>query len=277
MLDFFFSSFTTITVVFIFILLTNIKQVNEYERGIVFTLGKFTGMRASGWTFIWPIFQSLKKIDIRTKTVDLKDQEGMTRDNVSVRIGAVVFFKVTDAAKAFLEVENFYWAISQMAETTMRTVVGEVNLQELLTKRDEIADRIEGIVGPKAELWGVHIEGVELKDIVLPEDMKRTMAKQAEAEREKLAVITKAEGELAAAENLQKAAEMMGGTPGALHLRTLSTLNDLSSDQSNTIVFAVPIEVLRAVDGVGQQALASVAGKSKGGNVVEDLIKAIKK
>lgn len=267
MLDFIFSSFTTLIVVFLFILLTNIKQINEYERGIVFTFGKFSGLRGSGWSFVWPVFQRLKKIDIRTKTVDLKDQGGMTADNVSIRIGAVVFFKVVDAAKAFLEVENFYWAVSQMAETTMRTVVGEINLQKLLTERDHVAERIESIVGPKAAAWGVAIEGVELKDIVLPENMKRTMAKQAEAQREKLSVITKAEGELEAASNLQKAASLMGSTPGALHLRTLSTLNDLSSDQSNTVIFALPIEVLRAFE-----AFSS----SKQDNVVKEVIDTIK-
>lgn len=251
---------------FIFIIVvSNIKQVQEYERGLVFTFGKFSRVVGSGWTFVWPIFQSMRKIDVRTKTVDLKDQEGMTADNVSVKIGAVVFFKVTDSAKAVLEVEDFLWAVSQLAETTMRTVVGEVVLQNLLTQRDEVANRIEHIISPKAEKWGVHIEGVELKDIVLPQDMKRTMAKQAEAEREKLSVITKAEGELEAADNLSKAAARLAATPGALHLRTLSTLNDLSSDQSNTIIFAVPIEVLRAFEG------------GNGGGIAKSIIDKLKK
>jgi regulator of protease activity HflC (stomatin/prohibitin superfamily) len=267
--DFIFSMMMTFGIIGVLVFISNIKQINEYERGIIFTLGRFTGVRGSGWSFVWPIFQSMRKIDIRTKTVDLKDQEGMTADNVSVKIGAVVFFKVIDAAKALLEVENFYWAVSQMAETTMRTVVGEIELQELLTNREHVAERIESIVAPKAEAWGVSIQSVELKDIVLPEDMKRTMAKTAEAEREKQAVITKAQGELEASENLKKAAEMMASTPGALHLRTLSTLNDVSSDQSNTIIFAVPVEVLRAFDGI--------ATKSQTTNIVDAIAGALKK
>lgn len=254
MLEFFFTLIFGGGFIFLIMILTNIKQVNEYQRGVVFSLGRFSRVVGGGWTFIWPVFQSMRKIDIRTKTVDLKDQEGMTSDNVSIRIGAVVFFKVTDSAKAILEVENFLWAVSQLAETTMRTVVGEVVLQELLTNRDDVAHRIEKLIGPKAEKWGVAIEGVELKDIVLPDNMKRTMAKQAEAEREKLSVITKAEGEVIAADNLQKAAELMSKSPGALHLRTLSTLNDLSSDQSNTVIFALPIEILRAFEAFGNMS-----------------------
>lgn len=237
--------------ILLIMLLTNIRQINEYQRGILFVMGKYKRVVNSGWTFIIPIFQSMKIVDVRTKTIDLADQGGMTADNVSVKIGAVVFFKIVDASRAVLEVENYQWAISQLAETTMRTAVGEVELNKLLSGRDEVANNIEAIIESKATDWGLHIIGVELKDIVLPDDMKRTMAKQAEAEREKLSVITKAEGELIAAENLSKAAEMMSKSPGALHLRTLSTLNDLSSDQSNTVIFAIPIEVLRAFEKVG--------------------------
>jgi regulator of protease activity HflC (stomatin/prohibitin superfamily) len=247
---------------FLLLILTNLKQINEYERGVVFTMGKYVGIRGSGWTFLVPIFQSIQIIDIRTKTVDLPDQQGVTGDNVSISVGAVVFFKVNDASKAVLEVENFVWGISQLAETTMRTVIGEVKLNELLAHRDRVAQRIEGIVRPPAAEWGVEIVSVELKDIVMPEDMKRTMAKLAEAEREKLSVITKAEGELIAAENLAKAAHMMSETPGALHLRTLSTINDLSSDQSNTIIFAIPVEILRAFDGLGKSASSNKASMS---------------
>lgn len=238
--------------------LSSIKQINEYQRGVLYTMGKFTGVIGSGWKVIIPIFQRLIIVDIRTKTVDLADQGGMTADNVSVKIGAVVFFNVDDAGKAINEVENYKWAVSQLAETTIRTVVGETTLQNLLTGREEVANKIEHIISPKSEIWGMKIVGVELKDIVLPEDMKRTMAKQAEAEREKLAVITKAEGELEASDNLAKAASNMAETPGALHLRTLSTLNDLSSDQSNTIIFAIPVEILRAIDGMGAERVGKM-------------------
>lgn len=244
-------------IILFWLIISNIRQVNEYERGIIFNQGKFNKVVVSGWHFIIPIFQQMAIVDIRTKTVDLPDQEGMTQDNVSVRIGAVVFYKITDAQKAILEVENYMNAISQLSETTMRTVVGEVSLNKLLSSREDVAHKIETIIESNAKEWGLHIIGVELKDIVLPDDMKRTMAKQAEAEREKMSVITKAEGELEASENLAKAARMMSETPGALHLRTLSTINDVSSDQSNTIVFAIPIEVLRAVERIGSDKIGS--------------------
>lgn len=241
--------------------LSNIKQINQYEKGLVFSFGKYSGVLQPGWHFIIPVIQSVVKVDIRTKTVDLADQEAITRDNVSTRLSAVLYFKVSDASKAVLEVENFMWATSQLAETTMRTVVGEFTLDELLGHRDQVAGKIEEIIDSTANNWGVEILSVELKDVILPETMKRTMAKQAEAEREKRATIINSEGEVVAAENLKKAAEMMAGAPGALHLRTLNSINDISSDQSNTVVFMVPMEALRALEGFG-----SVFGKKESKN-----------
>ena len=236
----------------LFVLLAgNIRQVNQYEKGLLFSFGKFQRQLEPGWHFIIPIMQSMIKIDIRTKTVDLADQEAITKDNVSTRISAVLYFNVENAEKAILEVENYMWATSQLAETTMRTVVGEFSLDELLSHRDKVANKIEEIVERSSGSWGVRILSVELKDVILPESMKRTMAKQAEAEREKRATIINSEGEVIAAENLQKAATMMAKAPGALHLRTLNSINDISSDQSNTVVFMVPMEVLRALEGVG--------------------------
>ncbi|MCA9379419.1 slipin family protein [Candidatus Dojkabacteria bacterium] len=236
----------------LFVLLAgNIRQVNQYEKGLLFSFGKFQRQLEPGWHFIIPIMQSMIKIDIRTKTVDLADQEAITKDNVSTRISAVLYFNVENAEKAILEVENYMWATSQLAETTMRTVVGEFSLDELLSHRDKVANKIEEIVERSSGSWGVRILRVELKDVILPESMKRTMAKQAEAEREKRATIINSEGEVIAAENLQKAATMMAKAPGALHLRTLNSINDISSDQSNTVVFMVPMEVLRALEGVG--------------------------
>ena len=196
-----------------------------------------------------PIFQSFKKVDIRTKAVDVPEQEAITKDNVSVKINAVLYYKVFDASKAILAVENFRYAVSQLAQTTMRNAVGAVSLDDLLGEREKISGEICKIIDEATDPWGIKVENVELKDISLPEEMKRVIAKAAEAEREKIAVITKAQGEVEASQNLAKAAEIMSTTPGALHLRTLSTLNDLSSDQSNTIIFAVPIEVLRAFEG----------------------------
>jgi len=236
--------------IIIVLLLASIRQINQYERGVMFTLGKYTGTKMPGWRLVIPVFQAMKKVDIRVKAVDVPDQEAITKDNISVKVNAVIYYKVADAAKAVIEVENFYYAVSQLAQTTMRNAVGEVNLDELLSNRDEVSNRIKDIVDRATDPWGIKVDAVELKDVTLPEDMKRTIGKQAEAEREKRAVIIKAEGEVLAAENMAKAAETLAASSGALHLRTLQSINDLSSDQSNTIVFAVPLEILRAFEGM---------------------------
>lgn len=241
----------TILVVVGLILLKSIKQINEYERGLLFTFGKFSRILNPGWVIVLPIFQFYRKVDIRTKAVDVPEQETITKDNVSIKINAVIYYKVFDAGKAICEVQDFYYAVSQLAQTTMRNIVGAVTLDELLVEREKISAEIMGVLDRATDAWGIKVENVELKDISLPEEMKRVLAKAAEAEREKLAVITKAAGEVEAANNLAEAANIMGSTPGALHLRTLSTLNDLSSDQSNTVIFALPVEVLRALEGLG--------------------------
>ena len=238
-----------IIVVVLVIILTSIRQINEYERGIKFRFGKFNKIMNPGWNLILPILDSFKKVDVRTKAVDVPEQEAITKDNVSIKINAVLYYKVFDASKAVLAVENFNYAVSQLAQTTMRNAVGSVSLDELLSERDKISSEICKIVDEATDPWGIKVENVELKDISLPEEMKRVIARVAEAEREKLAVITKAHGEVEASENLKKAAENLSQAPGALHLRTLETLNDLSSDQSNTVIFTLPIEVLKAVEG----------------------------
>ena len=235
--------------ILVILFLSSIKQINEYERGIKFRFGKFNKIMKPGWNIVLPIINSYKKIDVRTKAVDVPEQEAITRDNVSIKINAVIYYKIFDASKAILAVENFYYAVSQLAQTTMRNAVGSVSLDELLGEREKISNEICSIIDKATDPWGIEVENVELKDISLPEEMKRVIAKAAEAEREKIAVITKAAGEVEASENLAKAAEIMTSSPGALHLRTLATLNDLSSDQSNTIIFAIPIEVLRALEG----------------------------
>lgn len=241
---------STLMIVFFFIL-ANLKQINEYERGILFTMGRYTKMLNPGWRFLIPVFQGYQKVDIRTKAVDLSDQEAMTKDNVSIKVSAVIYYKVEDASKAILEVEDYFWAISNLAQTTMRNVVGEADLDYLLSERDEVAKKIADQIKKQAHEWGINVISVELKDIKLPDSMVRTMAKQAEAEREKRANIINSEGEVLAAKNLSQAAELMAKTPGSLHLRTLNAINDLSSDQSNTVVFAVPLEALRALEGLG--------------------------
>lgn len=230
----------------IIVLMTSVRQINQYERGILFTCGKFSRVLEPGWRLVLPIFQFFKKVDIRTKAVDVPEQEAITKDNVSVKINAVVYYRVNDPGKAICEVEDFYYAVSQLAQTTMRNIVGSVTLDELLSEREKISTDICSVIDKATDAWGIKVENVELKDVSLPEEMKRVIAKVAEAEREKVAVITKAAGEVEASKNLAEAAKIMASTPGALHLRTLSTINDISSDQSNTIIFAIPIEVMDA-------------------------------
>lgn len=229
-----------------------VRQVNQYERGIVLTMGKYSSTRQPGWTFIWPIFQSMQKVDIRIKTVDVPEQETITKDNIPVSINAVIYYKVMDPNKAVLDVENFYSAVSQLAQITMRNVVGEVTLEELLRDRETISAKIQARVDEATDPWGIKVNDVDLKDVVIPADLKRTIAKVAEAERERKAAIIRAEGEVVAAESIAKAADMMAKFPGALHLRTLQSINDISSDDSNTTIWMVPLEVLRAVEAIGE-------------------------
>lgn len=235
-------------IIILCILLTSIRQISEYERGILFRFGKFAKILKPGWNIVLPIIESYQKIDIRTKAVDVPEQDAITKDNVSIRINAVLYYNVFDASKAIIAVEHYQYAVSQLAQTTMRNAVGAVSLDELLSERDKISTEICKVIDEATDPWGIKVENVELKDIKLPEEMQRVIAKVAEAEREKAAVITKSQGEIEASNNLAEAARTMATSPGALHLRTLATLNDLSSDQSNTIIFAIPIEVLRAFE-----------------------------
>ncbi len=246
------SSLLPIIIPIIIVIFASLKQVNQYERGVMFTMGRYTGMRQPGWRLVVPIFQKMVKIDTRTKAVDVPDQEAITRDNIPVRINAVIYYRVSDTSKAVLEVENFFWAMSQMAQTTMRNAVGEVTLDELLQKRGKISNKIQGIIDAASDPWGITVESVELKDVIIPEDLKRTISKEAEAEREKRAVIIRAEGDKIAADNLALAAKKLATEPGAMHLRTLQTINDLSSDQSNTTIWMLPLEMMEAMKGFGQ-------------------------
>jgi len=245
----------TILVTIGFIVLISIRQINQYENGVRFKLGKYDGLMKPGWRLIWPIFFFYKKVDLRVKAVDVPNQEAITKDNISVSVNAVIYYKVQEADKAILAVEDFYYAISQLAQTTMRDAVGQVDLDELLSARDRVSENIRSIIDKASDPWGIKVNNVELKDITLPEEMKRVIGKQAEAEREKRAIIIKAQGEAIASENLAKAAKILSENEGALHLRTLQSINDISSDQSNTIVFAVPLEILRAVEGIGKKFL----------------------
>ncbi|MEX2028358.1 MAG: slipin family protein [Candidatus Curtissbacteria bacterium] len=231
------------------IFISSIKQVNQYERGVRFRFGKYKDEMKPGWRIVWPVIEGWQKIDVRVKAVDVPDQEAITKDNVSAKVNAVIYYRIDIAQKAILEVEDFFYAVSQLAQTTMRNVIGETSLDDLLSKRNQVADKIRHIIDKATDPWGVKVESVELKDIILPDEMKRVIAKQAEAERERRAIVIRAEGEKAAAENIAIAAARLAKTSGGLHVRTLQTLSELSADKSNTIVFVTPLEILRAFEG----------------------------
>ena len=243
----------SIIAIMVLYVITGLRVINEYERGVRFFLGKYTGLMKPGLRIVLPILMTYEKIDLRTKAIDVPDQDAITKDNVSLKVNAVLYYKVADASKAILEVEHYNYAVSQLAQTTMRDVVGEVSLDELLSKRDSVSKRIREIVDKATDPWGIKVESVELKHVELPEGLKRVIGKEAEAEREKRAVIIKADGEVQASANLAKAALALSKSPGALHLRTLQSINDVSSDQSNTIIFAMPIEILRALEGFNKK------------------------
>jgi regulator of protease activity HflC (stomatin/prohibitin superfamily) len=241
--------FLFFALIFVLLFVLRIKQINQYERGVFFTRGKFTDIKNPGWTVYFPIFQKVQIVDVRTKAVDVPYQEAITKDNIPVKINAVVYYSVIDVSKAILEVQDYHNAISQLAQTTMRNSIGERELDELLQNRSQIAEEIKIELDTKTDKWGVDVSALELKDVVIPENLKRTISKEAEAEREKRAVIIKAEGDKLAAENLSIAAKKLAETPGALHLRTLQAINDLSSDQSNTTIWMIPTDALEAVKG----------------------------
>lgn len=242
-----------ILVVIVLFLLVSLKQIWEYQRGVLYTFGKFSRLLNPGWRIVIPVIQHMAKVDLRTYAVDVPQQESLTKDNIPVSVNAVLYFKVVDAAMAINKVQNYYYATNQLAQTTMRNAIGEVTLDKLLSNREEVSMGIKENIAQMTSGWGILVENVELKDIALPENMKRTIAKEAEAERERRAVIIKAEGEVMAAGNMAKAAKMLASEEGALHLRTLQSINDISSDESNTTIWMVPLEVLRAVEGLAKR------------------------
>jgi regulator of protease activity HflC (stomatin/prohibitin superfamily) len=233
----------------IIVLINGIRIVNQYERGIVLTLGKYTSTRTPGLNIIIPIVQTMRKVDIRSTPVDVPKQEVITKDNVTIGVDAVVYFRAVDAAKAVLETTNYLYATSQFAQAALRDVVGNVELDELLGKREEVSVQIKQIVDAETDKWGIDVENVKLQNIELPQDMKRAMAKQAEAERERRANIINADGEKLAAKTLAEAAAMLAATPGALNLRTLNTLERISTEPSQKTTFLFPVELIDAIAG----------------------------
>jgi regulator of protease activity HflC (stomatin/prohibitin superfamily) len=235
--------FGIIGFILFFFIFPGLRVVNQYERGIVLTFGKYTSTRNPGLTWIFPGVQRMIKIDIRIATVDIPQQEAITKDNVPVGINAVVYFQVIRAEEAFLKVQDYPRAISQYAQAALRDVIGGVELDVLLTERDTTADEIKKIVDQATEGWGINVTAIKIQDIEIPADMKRAMAKQAESERERRAVIIRAQGELSAAENLKNAMEMLSSS-GAISLRTLQTIEATTTNPANTIIFALPIEII---------------------------------
>ncbi len=234
------------------------RIIREYESGVKFRFGKYIKKLKPGLRLVIPVIHEIRKIDLRTITQDVPQQKTITKDNVTITINAVVYFRVFDAEKAVLEVKDAYFAVTQLAQTTLRNSIGGVELDELLSTLKKISKDIKEIIDQETDPWGIKVERVEIKDIKLPEDMERVIAKVAEAEREKRAIIVKSAGEVEAAIKLSEAAKTMAETPGAMHLRTLATLNDLSSDKSNTIVFAMPVEILRYFESKNQNQLSEL-------------------
>jgi len=222
-----------------------VKVVQEYERGVIFRLGRLVGAKGPGLFFIIPFIDRMVKVDLRTVTLDIPSQEAITRDNVTVRVNAVAYFRVVDPEAAVVRIENYMLATMQIAQTTMRSVLGQSELDELLSNRDEINARLQQIIDQQTEPWGIKVSIVEVKDVELPQTMQRAMARQAEAERDKRAKVIHAEGEFLAAEQLSNAANIINAAPSALQLRYLQTLGDIGVNQNSTVVFPLPMEILR--------------------------------
>jgi regulator of protease activity HflC (stomatin/prohibitin superfamily) len=236
--------------IFVIFGLGGLRVVNQYERGVILTLGKYTGTFSPGLRWILIGIQRMIKVDMRITTVDIPRQEAITKDNVPVGINAVVYFRVARAEDAVLKIENYSYATSQYALAAMRDMVGGVELDTLLTERERLAADIKLVVDKETDPWGIDVTAIKMQDIEIPAGMKRAMAAQAETEREKRAIIIKAEGEVKAAENLQRAASILGNVPGGLSLRTLETIDKLQPDPSKTIIFALPVEIMEGIKSV---------------------------
>ena len=223
-----------------------LKVVREYDRGVIFRLGRLVGAKGPGLIILIPIIDKMVKVSLRVVTLDIPTQDIITKDNVSVKVNAVLYFRVVDPEKAIVEVEDYLFATGQLAQTTLRSILGQVELDELLANRDEINDKMQKIVDEQTDAWGIKVSLVELKHVDLPTEMQRAMAKQAEAERERRAKIIHAEGEFQASEKLADAAEIIGKQPAALQLRYLQTLTEVAAENNSTLIFPLPIEFLKA-------------------------------
>ncbi|OGY39841.1 MAG: hypothetical protein A2418_03220 [Candidatus Brennerbacteria bacterium RIFOXYC1_FULL_41_11] len=234
------------------LVLSGLRLINQYERGIILTLGRYSNTRDPGLTWIFPVIQRMIKVDIRIVTSSIPQQEVITKDNVPVGINAVVYFRVSNSEKAILEIEDFSKAVKEYAQATLRDVIGGVELDDLLAERTKIAEEISKVVGGATKNWGVDIVDIKIQDIELPADMKRVMAKQAESERERRAVIIRSAGEFSAAEKLAQAAERLSKVPVGMSLRTLATIEKINPDPSKTVIFALPVEILDGIKSLSE-------------------------
>ncbi|RKY61046.1 MAG: slipin family protein [Candidatus Latescibacterota bacterium] len=232
--------------ILVFILASAIRILREYERGVVFRLGRVVGVKGPGIVLLIPIVDRMVRVSLRVVTEDVPSQDVITKDNVSVKVNAVIYFRVIDPQKAVIEVENYLYATFQLAQTTLRSVLGQVELDDLLSSRDKINHQIQQILDVHTDPWGVKVTAVEIKHVDLPEEMRRAMARQAEAERERRAKIISAQGEYQAAQRLSDAAQIISQYPAALQLRFLQTLSEVATENNSTIVFPVPIDLVRA-------------------------------
>lgn len=222
----------------------SVRVLKEYERGVIFRLGRFSGVRGPGLIILIPILEKMTKVNLRTVVMDVPPQDIITRDNVSVKVNAVIYFRIIKPENAILEVEDYYYATSQLAQTTLRSILGQFELDDLLSNREKINDELQEIIDKQTDPWGVKVSSVEMKHVDLPAEMQRAMAKQAEAERERRAKIIHAEGEMQSAEKLSEASEIMSKNPVTIQLRYLQTLNEIAGEKNSTIVFPLPIDVI---------------------------------
>ncbi len=234
-------------VIVLFLLFTAIRVVQEYERGVIFRLGRFVGAKGPGLFFLIPFIDRMMKVDLRTVTLDVPSQEAITRDNVTLKVNAVVYFRVLDPGAAVIQVEDYRRATWQIAQTTLRNVIGQSELDELLSHREKINDDLQRIIDEQTEPWGIKVSIVEVKDVELPQTMQRAMAKQAEAEREKRAKIIHAEGEFSAAKQLAEAAQVIGSQKATLQLRYLQTLTEIAAEKNSTVIFPLPIDIISSL------------------------------
>ncbi len=258
-------SFSFLFLLLVLFLFSALKILNEYERGVLFRLGRVIGAKGPGLVIIIPLIDKMRKVDLRTVTLDVPPQEVITKDNVSVKVSAVVYFRVIDANKAVIEVEDYFFATSQLAQTTLRSICGQAELDELLSEREKLNSKIQAILDQDTEPWGVKVSKVEIKEIDLPDEMKRAMAKQAEAERERRSKIINAEGELQASKKLAEAARILSESPASIQLRYLQTLREVASENNSTTLFPIPIDLFRPfIEGTVDKVRAREVDKDGG-------------